>query len=335
MNKRNICFSILITVFSLMAVITMFLPYFRIGTTEVKQAFDTTFDGIAQLDSAFEDGGSGDLLPSRSGVKLLKDVIDIPTEQTYNYISGLKRLVVSMLLVAWITAVAVIVIAWVLKKKAKYIVGMTLSAVSIAASLTLYISVPGIAKNALVEAIEKSLFNDTGVYEYLLGSFVKETVLSYIGRICRQLLQHSVQIGFWLLVGMMGAVFIASLVGLILESVRGKVELPSAGDVAQAVSAMIYGIKGEYAGAEAAVGNGIVIGRDPAACQLVLNKDKVSRRHCKIAYNPANNTYVVTDYSSNGTYISGKAMQKNHPTEIPAGTMIQLGKDGDIFRLGK
>ena len=98
----------------------MFLPYFRIGTTEVKQAFDTTFDGIAQLDSAFEDGGSGDLLPSRSGVKLLKDVIDIPTDQTYNYISGLKRLVVSMLLVAWITAVAVIVIAWVLKKKAKY-----------------------------------------------------------------------------------------------------------------------------------------------------------------------------------------------------------------------
>ena len=98
---------------------------------------------------------------------------------------------------------------------------------------------------------------------------------------------------------------------------------------------MIYGIKGEYAGAEAAVGNGIVIGRDPAACQLVLNKDKVSRRHCKIAYNPANNTYVVTDYSSNGTYISGKAMQKNQPTEIPAGTMIQLGKDGDIFRLGK
>lgn len=41
------------------------------------------------------------------------------------------------------------------KEKAKYIVGMTLSAVSIAASLTLYISVPGIAKNALVEAIEK------------------------------------------------------------------------------------------------------------------------------------------------------------------------------------
>ena len=114
MNKRNICFSILITVFSLMAVITMFLPYFRIGTTEVKQAFDTTFEGIAQLDSAFEDGGSGDLLPSRSGVKLLKDVIDIPTDQTYNYISGLKRLVVSMLLVAWITAVAVIVIVWVL-----------------------------------------------------------------------------------------------------------------------------------------------------------------------------------------------------------------------------
>ena len=181
MNKRNICFSILITVFSLMAVITMFLPYFRIGTTEVKQAFDTTFDGIAQLDSAFEEGGSGDLLPSRSGVKLLKDVIDIPTDQTYNYISGLKRLVVSMLLVAWITAVAVIVIAWVLKKKAKYIVGMTLSAVSIAASLTLYISVPGIAKNALVEAIEKSLFNDTGVYEYLLGSFVKETVLAACG----------------------------------------------------------------------------------------------------------------------------------------------------------
>ena len=200
-----------------MAVITMFLPYFRIGTTEVKQAFDTTFDGIAQLDSVFEDGGSGDLLPSRSGVKLLKNVIDIPTDQTYNYISGLKRLVVSMLLVAWITAAAVIVIAWVLKKKAKYIAGMTLSAISIAASLTLYISVPGIAKNALVEAIEKSLFNDTGIYENLLGSFVKETVLSYIGRFCRLLLQHSVQIGFWLLVGMMGAVFIASLVGLILE----------------------------------------------------------------------------------------------------------------------
>lgn len=331
MNKRNLLFCIVITAFAFLGILTMFMPYLKIETKEVTQAFDVTFGDIADFDAIFEDGDSVTLINSRSGIKLFNDVVKIKTEQSYNYISGLKKLVVGLLLVSWISAAAVIFAVWFLKRKARYIVSMILSLVSFSSSIILYIGVPGIAKHALIEAIEKALFNDYGVYEHLLGSFVKDTVIDYLGRFCKELLQHSAQFGFWMLMVVMFIGFALSLVGLILEARKGESKVK----IKTPVVAKMYGINGEYAGAEVLIGDGILIGRDPAVCQLVIDREKISRKHCKIAYKEASEMYVVTDYSTNGTYIlGGGEMKKNLPTELPAGTTIQLGKNGDTFRLG-
>lgn len=331
MNKRNLIFGIAITVISLLAILTMFMPYLKIETKEVVQAFNSTFENIADIDAVFEDEetDSVTLIRARSGIKLLDDVMGIKKDQTYNYILSLKRLVAGLLLLSWISALATIVFIWLLKNRARYIAGMTTAFISCASSVALYIGVPGIAKHALIEAIEKSLFNDYGIYEHLLGSFVKDTVLDYLGEFCRKLLQRSVQIGFWILMIAMAVGFVVSMIGLILEIREGRAEAPAPN------AARIYGINGEYAGAEVLVGDGILLGRDPSVCQLVFNKEKISRRHCNITYNAENDKFVVTDYSSNGTYIQGGSqMKKNVPTELPAGTTIQLGKNGDTFRLG-
>lgn len=331
MNKRNLLFCIIITAFGFLGILTMFMPYLKIETKEVTQAFDVTFGDIADFDAEFEDGDSVTLINSRTGIKLFSDVVKIKTDQSYSYIYSLKKLVVGLLLTSWISTIAVIFAVWFLKRKARYIVSMILSLISFSSSLILYIGVPGIAKHALIEAIEKALFNDYGVYEHLLGSFVKDTVIDYLGRFCKELLQHSAQFGFWMLMAVMFIGFVLSLVGLILEARKGE----SNAKTITPVGPKLYGINGEYAGAEVLIGDGILVGRDPAVCQLVVDGEKISRKHCKIIYKEASEMFVVTDYSTNGTYIlGGGEMKKNLPTELPAGTTIQLGKNGDTFRLG-
>lgn len=331
MSKRNLKFSILITIIAFLGILTMFMPYLKIETAEVTKAFNVTFVDIAEFDTIFEDENSESvmLLDSRSGIKLLHDVAKIKTDHSYNHISALKKIVISLLLVSWISAIAVIVVIWVLKKRARYIVSMIFSFISFGSALMLYFGVPSILKNALIEAIEKSLFNDYGIYENLLGNYVKNKVLVYLGIFCKELLQHSVQVGFWILIVLMFIGFIVSLLGLVLENVMGK-------DVEKKSIAKIYGINGEYAGAEVQIGRGIVIGRDPTVCQLVINKENISRRHCKIEYNVDTNVFNVTDYSKNGTYVlGGKRLLENVPTELAVGTTIQLGNNEETFRLGE
>ena len=63
----------------------------------------------------------------------------------------------------------------------------------------------------------------------------------------------------------------------------------------------------------------IVVGRDDA-CDLRLDGEGVSRRHCAIA--PVPGGYLLTDESSNGTLVNGERAPRTHILE-----------DGDILRL--
>ena len=96
-------------------------------------------------------------------------------------------------------------------------------------------------------------------------------------------------------------------------------------------------ISGALEGMEikAASGNSIMIGRDPASCNIVLPTDgkDVSRKHCTIVYNEAMENYSVTDLSSNGTYISGNRMEKDKETILTKGTVISLGNGTNKFIL--
>lgn len=101
----------------------------------------------------------------------------------------------------------------------------------------------------------------------------------------------------------------------------------------------IEGLSGMYAGQQIplAAGDELLIGRDNAMCNLIIDQhaEKLSRKHCGITYDAARGVYIVTDYSSNGTYIDGgNKLAANVPTRMQRGTVLALGNRENRFRLG-
>lgn len=95
-------------------------------------------------------------------------------------------------------------------------------------------------------------------------------------------------------------------------------------------------LAGEYQGVSVPMEDGatITIGRDASCCNLVISGSKISRKHCQITYEKARNKYMVTDYSTNGTYIKdGTRLVKERSMELDPGTVLTLGNDANSFRL--
>jgi hypothetical protein len=108
---------------------------------------------------------------------------------------------------------------------------------------------------------------------------------------------------------------------------------------AQPGGSSITGLSGMYAGQTLplAANEEMVIGRDNALCNLIVdqNAEKVSRKHCSITYDAARGNYMVTDYSTNGTFIDGGSrLVANMPTALQRGAVIALGSKENRFRLG-
>lgn len=109
--------------------------------------------------------------------------------------------------------------------------------------------------------------------------------------------------------------------------------------VSQAPAAgIIRAISGEYEGSEfpIKVGDEIIMGSDATCCSIVLSGGgKIGLRHCAVCFNAADNKYVVTDYSSSGTFTGDeRRLQPNTPTLLFPGTVIYLGDKTCSFRLG-
>jgi uncharacterized membrane protein YhaH (DUF805 family) len=111
------------------------------------------------------------------------------------------------------------------------------------------------------------------------------------------------------------------------------------GYVGQYISdANISGVAGMYAGTSFPLNDGeeLVIGRDAALAHIVIsaNGEKISRQHCTISFDPSGQTYLVTDYSSNGTYMNnGSRLNQRTPTRIQRGSVIYLSNQSNSFRL--
>lgn len=78
----------------------------------------------------------------------------------------------------------------------------------------------------------------------------------------------------------------------------------------------------------------VVIGKNPSKATLVINESYVSNVHCTIQYNAGNNTYIVTDHSTNGTFANGIRLQKEVPMAYPAGTVLMLVNKNIEIKLG-
>lgn len=95
-------------------------------------------------------------------------------------------------------------------------------------------------------------------------------------------------------------------------------------------------LAGEYAGTVIPLGRSeeLTIGRDGAFCNIVLSGEKISRKHCAVRFDSDKLAYVVTDLSSNGTYIKGgMRLIKNQPTPVACGSTLVLGNEDNLFRL--
>lgn len=100
----------------------------------------------------------------------------------------------------------------------------------------------------------------------------------------------------------------------------------------------LLGLSGQWNGAELCddAESGYIIGRDPAQCNIVImgDNDKVSRKHCTIVYDSANDEYVVVDHSSNGTFLdNGTKLDSGVPIALHSGTTLLIGDKSNMFKL--
>lgn len=101
-------------------------------------------------------------------------------------------------------------------------------------------------------------------------------------------------------------------------------------------SPVIAFLSGEYAGSQISVADGgeVRIGRDSAQAHVVISEryPQISGLHCGVRYDSASDCYVVTDYSSNGTYAEGARLPAGS-TRVRRGTVIKLAEGEVLFRL--
>ncbi|MCD8370326.1 MAG: FHA domain-containing protein [Clostridiales bacterium] len=93
---------------------------------------------------------------------------------------------------------------------------------------------------------------------------------------------------------------------------------------------VIVGTIGMYKDAtfDLADGAELVFGRSTQEANIVFDQSAtdVSRKHCVVRFDGRSNQYVVTDYSSNGTYLeSGSRLESGQPKQLSRGTVIYLG----------
>lgn len=107
--------------------------------------------------------------------------------------------------------------------------------------------------------------------------------------------------------------------------------------MAVSASGIITGVKGKFKGAKIPVksGESILIGRDIKRCQIILDENSISRKHCMIQYDPMTGNYIVVDDSANGTFAkNGKKLPSKRRLSLSPGTVIRIGKSDNFFQLG-
>ncbi len=99
----------------------------------------------------------------------------------------------------------------------------------------------------------------------------------------------------------------------------------------------VVGVTGEAAGMSFPItGNGIMIGRDPSVCQVVLkNSAGVSRLHCLVSYNSSSGMYILSDRNSTyGTYTqSGIRVTPERSVALKSGERFYLGNSNNLFEV--
>lgn len=101
--------------------------------------------------------------------------------------------------------------------------------------------------------------------------------------------------------------------------------------------AKLHGRSGMYENVDIPFDGRIVIGRDPAVSQLILNGSDISRKHCEITYDPSGDRYLVEDFSSNGVFRMDGTRIPASPQKVSfmPGDGIRIGRGNEVFVFGR
>lgn len=121
------------------------------------------------------------------------------------------------------------------------------------------------------------------------------------------------------------------------DSARAQSEQYTTPLFPQKKKATMTGVSGAYTNAQIPVPSQgeMFVGTDANVCSLVIDTAvrEVSRKHIGISFNPARGVYVVTDYSSNGTWANERRLPSGKPMDLQPGTLLKLANDKTMFLL--
>lgn len=134
---------------------------------------------------------------------------------------------------------------------------------------------------------------------------------------------------------------------LVMTTKKGRSVLAAAGIGGQKKSvakgrgpmdkhAALRGVTGKYAGQRFDLLKGkVIIGRDPAACNIVFDKNTpgISGRHCQVVYDANEDCFLITDLgSSYGTFLgNGKKLTANVAEKLSGGDTFYLCDNTNRF----
>ena len=104
--------------------------------------------------------------------------------------------------------------------------------------------------------------------------------------------------------------------------------------------AVLRGVTVKYSGQSFDLLKGkVVIGRDPATCNIVFDKNTpgISGRHCQVVYDPNEDCFIITDLgSSYGTFLgNGKKLTANVAEKLSTGDTFYLCDNANRFVVSK
>ena len=326
-NKKEIISKIVISIVLVCALLTMFLPYIGLGNKALVDTLKTDF--IELEDISYDDFSEISdnkllLIDPTSGIKALDDIKNESTDGRIKEINTLKIFLMTMVIVAWSLIFLALLMMILLKSRLKYILSGIFALLSNFSMCSIIFFTPDLMKNIILAFTDKE-FAYIKLWVYALVEYLKDKKDYIIKDFLHDILIESMKYGYWMFLVLSFTAFLLCLIGFVVLCI---------GKTKKKTSAKLLGLRGTYEGADINVDDAIIIGRDPSVSQLVISKENISRKHCKIEFNETTQKYIVTDYSSNGTYIlGGKRLDENVPTELEKGTMIELGRNGDAFRL--
>ena len=94
-------------------------------------------------------------------------------------------------------------------------------------------------------------------------------------------------------------------------------------------------ITGEYAGSRFPIKDEetLTIGRDPLRVNIVVSGKYTTISHVHCSIRRTKNSFLVSDFSQNGTSVGGNKLTKDQSTYAQSGTVVSLADDAVKFRL--